>query len=162
MQLRDVLLKATARQITWGEAAEIIGVSDRTLQRWRERLDSEAGSAVADHAKRRLNQKHSTAIFRARVQERSVQHGDGSRGVMAVQDEMSGSIAKTQMVLETTLQRGSTLVRAAMDAAQSSHSIQTDRGGLFLTSPPTKRAEQPRRRGMGVARPDSKPLRLRN
>jgi len=37
MKLQDVLLKAMAKRITWWEAAEIIGVTDRTMRRWRER-----------------------------------------------------------------------------------------------------------------------------
>jgi hypothetical protein len=32
MKLQDVLLKAMARKITWWAAAEIIGVSDRTMR----------------------------------------------------------------------------------------------------------------------------------
>ena len=38
MKLQDVLLKAMARKIRWWDAAEIIGVTDRTMRRWRERL----------------------------------------------------------------------------------------------------------------------------
>jgi hypothetical protein len=34
MKLQDVLLKAMAKKITWWEAAEIIGVTDRTMRRW--------------------------------------------------------------------------------------------------------------------------------
>jgi len=36
MKLQDVLLKAMAKKITWWDAAEIIGVTDRTMRRWRE------------------------------------------------------------------------------------------------------------------------------
>ena len=39
MKLQDVLLKAMAGKMRWWEAAEIIGVSDRTMRRWRERLE---------------------------------------------------------------------------------------------------------------------------
>jgi hypothetical protein len=35
MKLQDVLLKAMAKKIRWWDAAEIIGVSDRTMRRWR-------------------------------------------------------------------------------------------------------------------------------
>ena len=38
MKLQDVLLKAMAKKITWWQAAEIIGVTDRTMRRWREDL----------------------------------------------------------------------------------------------------------------------------
>ncbi len=37
MKLQDVLLKAMARKIRWWDAAEIIGVTDRTMRRWRDR-----------------------------------------------------------------------------------------------------------------------------
>ena len=37
MKLQDVILKALAKRITWLEAAEIIGVCDRTMRRMRER-----------------------------------------------------------------------------------------------------------------------------
>ena len=36
MKVQDVLLKAMAKKITWWAAAEIIGVTDRTMRRWRE------------------------------------------------------------------------------------------------------------------------------
>ena len=42
MELQDVLLKAMAKKITWWEAAEIIGVTDRTMSRWRERMEGAA------------------------------------------------------------------------------------------------------------------------
>jgi transposase len=48
MKLQDVLLKAMAKKITWWEAAEIIGVTDRTMRRWRERLVSDGYSGLVD------------------------------------------------------------------------------------------------------------------
>ena len=39
MKLQDVLLKAMARKIRWPDAGEIVGVTDRTMRRWRERLE---------------------------------------------------------------------------------------------------------------------------
>lgn len=42
MKVQDVQLKATAKKITWWAAAEIIGVSDRTMRRWRERMEEGA------------------------------------------------------------------------------------------------------------------------
>jgi transposase len=51
MKLQDVLLKAMAKKITWWEAAEIIGVSDRTMRRWRERLEEHGYSGLADRRK---------------------------------------------------------------------------------------------------------------
>src|SRR5579862_8769387 len=51
MKLQDVLLKAMAKKITWWAAAEIIGISDRTMRRWRERFEQEGYSGLADRRK---------------------------------------------------------------------------------------------------------------
>lgn len=51
MKLQDVLLKAMAKKITWWAAAEIIGVTDRTMRRWRERLQEHGYSGLADRRK---------------------------------------------------------------------------------------------------------------
>jgi transposase len=51
MKVQDVLLKAMARKITWWAAAEILGVTDRTMRRWRERLEVEGYSGRADRRK---------------------------------------------------------------------------------------------------------------
>jgi transposase len=51
MKLQDVLLKAMAKKITWWDAAEIIGVTDRTMRRWRQRLEADGYSGLADRRK---------------------------------------------------------------------------------------------------------------
>jgi transposase len=48
MKLQDVLLKAMAKKITWWAAAEIIGVSDRTMRRWRERFEANGYDGLMD------------------------------------------------------------------------------------------------------------------
>jgi hypothetical protein len=50
MKLQDVLLKETAKKITWWDAAEIIGVTDRTMRRGREGL-------ATDRRKRRPSER---------------------------------------------------------------------------------------------------------
>ena len=57
MKLQDVLLKAMAKKITWWEAAEIIGVTDRTMRRWRERLETDGYSGLVDRRKARPSDK---------------------------------------------------------------------------------------------------------
>jgi len=39
MKVEEVILRAIARKITWWQAAEIIGISDRQMRRWRERYE---------------------------------------------------------------------------------------------------------------------------
>jgi transposase len=55
MKLQDVLLKAMAKKITWWAAAEIIGVSDRTIRRMREKRERDGYSGLADRRKGRLS-----------------------------------------------------------------------------------------------------------
>ena len=57
MKLHDVLLKAMAKKITWWEAAEIIGVTDRTMRRWRERLASDGYTGLVDRRKAKPSDK---------------------------------------------------------------------------------------------------------
>jgi transposase len=57
MKLQDVLLKAMAKKITWWEAAEIIGVTGRTMRRWRERMEVEGYSGLADRRKGKTSEK---------------------------------------------------------------------------------------------------------
>jgi transposase len=51
MKVQDVLLKAMAKKITWWAAAEIIGVTDRTMRRWRERLEKDGYAGLSDRRK---------------------------------------------------------------------------------------------------------------
>jgi len=39
MKVQEVILRAMARKLKWWEAAEVIGVTDRTMRRWRERYE---------------------------------------------------------------------------------------------------------------------------
>src|SRR6516225_7156898 len=39
MKIQEVILRAMAKKITWWQAAEIIGISDRHMRRWRERYE---------------------------------------------------------------------------------------------------------------------------
>jgi transposase len=51
MKVQDVLLKAMAKKITWWAAAEILGVTDRTMRRWRERIEKDGYAGLADRRK---------------------------------------------------------------------------------------------------------------
>jgi len=51
MKVQDVLLKAMAKKINWLAAAEIIGVSDRTMRRWRIGMEKFGYSGLADRRK---------------------------------------------------------------------------------------------------------------
>ena len=39
MKIQDVILRVMGKKITWWQAAEIIGISDRQMRRWKERYE---------------------------------------------------------------------------------------------------------------------------
>jgi transposase len=41
MKVQEVILRAMARRISWWQAAEILGISDRSMRRWRERYQKQ-------------------------------------------------------------------------------------------------------------------------
>ena len=48
MKVQDVMLQAMAKKITWWQAAEILGISDRHMRRWRERYVEEGYNGLFD------------------------------------------------------------------------------------------------------------------
>ena len=57
MKVQEVILKAMAGSLKFWEAAEIIGVSDRTMRRWRERYQEGGYDGLYDRRKRRPSPK---------------------------------------------------------------------------------------------------------
>jgi Winged helix-turn helix len=48
MKLQEVLLRATAGKIKWWQAAELIGISERQMRRWRKRLEEQGPKGLLD------------------------------------------------------------------------------------------------------------------
>ena len=48
MKVQEVILKARAKEITWWQGAEIIGISDRSMRRWRERSAEHGYDGLCD------------------------------------------------------------------------------------------------------------------
>jgi transposase len=57
MKVQEVILKAMAGRLKWWEAAEIIGVSDRTMRRWRQRYQEHGYDGLYDCRKRQPSPK---------------------------------------------------------------------------------------------------------
>ena len=51
MKVQEVIMRAIAGQLKWWEAAEIIGVSDRTMRRWRQRYQEYGYDGLYDYRK---------------------------------------------------------------------------------------------------------------
>ena len=48
MKVQEVMLRAIARKLTWFQAAEILGITDRHLRRWRERYEQGGFDGLLD------------------------------------------------------------------------------------------------------------------
>ena len=57
MKVQEVILRALAKKITWGQAAEIIGISDRQMRRWRERYEEFGYDGLFDRRRGRPSPK---------------------------------------------------------------------------------------------------------
>ena len=57
MKIQEVILKAMAGKLKWWEAAEIIGVTDRTMRRWRQEYEEHGYKGLWDYRKRRPSPK---------------------------------------------------------------------------------------------------------
>lgn len=53
MKVQEVLLRVTIGRLTWGQATEFLGLSDRRLRRWRERYEADGYDGCSTAAGRR-------------------------------------------------------------------------------------------------------------
>jgi len=82
MKIQEVVLKAMAGKLKWWEAAEIIGVTDRTMRRWRQQYQEHGYSGLWDYRKRRPSPKRVPVadlekvlqLYRERYFDFNVQH----------------------------------------------------------------------------------------
>ena len=57
VKVQEVILRAMAKRITWWQAAEIIGLSDRSLRRWRRRYEDYGYDGLLDRRRGRPSPK---------------------------------------------------------------------------------------------------------
>jgi len=67
MRLQDVILQATAKKITWWQAAEILGISARTMRRWKYKYEHYGMMAAMDRRRGRPNWRKVDAASAERV-----------------------------------------------------------------------------------------------
>ena len=48
MKVQEVILRAMAKRITWWQAAEILGITERSMRRWRAWMEKEGYRGVLD------------------------------------------------------------------------------------------------------------------
>lgn len=82
MKVQEVLLRAMAKKISWWQAAETIGVSARTMRRWRERLEAQGYDVLADRRKGVMSPKRVSlaiceqvlGLYRERYYDLNIRH----------------------------------------------------------------------------------------
>jgi len=82
MKVQDVMLQAMAKKITWWQAAEILGISDRHMRRWRERYVEEGYNGLFDRRRGKPSRRRVPvatvervfALYREKYFDLNVQH----------------------------------------------------------------------------------------
>src|SRR6266571_2253361 len=82
MKVQDVILQAMAKKITWWQAAEILGISDRYMRRWRERYVEEGYNGLFDRRRGQPSRRRVPvatvekvfALYREKYFDLNVQH----------------------------------------------------------------------------------------
>ena len=82
MKVQDVMLQAMAKKITWWQAAEILGISDRHMRRWRERYVEEGYNGLLDRRRGQPSRRRVPvatvekvfALYREKYFDLNVQH----------------------------------------------------------------------------------------
>src|SRR5499425_2039214 len=82
MKVQEVILRALAKKITWWQAAEIIGISDRQMRRWRERYEEFGYDGLFDRRRGQPSPKRVSlavveqvlGLYRERYFDLNVQH----------------------------------------------------------------------------------------
>jgi hypothetical protein len=82
MKVQEVMLRARAKKITWIQAAEILGITPRSLRRWRKRADRYGDEQLLDRRRRTPSQRRVPgpvidrilALYRDRYRDYNVRH----------------------------------------------------------------------------------------
>ena len=80
MKVQEVILRAMAKKITWWQAAEILGLSDRSMRRWRERYEEFGYDGLFDRRQGKPSLKRvpvalvEQALYRDRYFDLNVRH----------------------------------------------------------------------------------------
>jgi transposase len=82
IKVQDVMLQAMAKKITWWQAAEILGISDRHMRRWRERYEQEGYNGLLERRRGKPSRRRVAlalvekvlALYREKYFDLKVQH----------------------------------------------------------------------------------------
>src|SRR2546422_852086 len=136
MKVQEVILRAVAKKITWWQAAEIIGISDRQMRRWRKR---------GVHRKRRQRRPLPGMLL----------HIDGSRhrwfqderwyDLIVILDDATSEIYYAQLVEEESTLTVMAALQEVIARKGLFCALYSDRGSHFWLTPKAGEAVDPHR-----------------
>ena len=97
MKVQEVILRAMAKKITWWQAAEIIGLSDRSLRHWRGRYEQFGYDGLFD---RRPGRPLPRMLLHLDVSSHQWFHDDRSYELIEVLDDATSGTYWAQWVEE--------------------------------------------------------------
>ena len=82
MKIQEVILRAMAKKMSWWEAAEVIGISDRQMRRWKQRYEEHGYDGLYDRRWGKASPKRVPlktvekvlALYRERYSDCNVRH----------------------------------------------------------------------------------------
>src|SRR3974390_2450695 len=161
MKVQEVMLRAMARKITWYQAAEILGITDRHLRRWRERYEQFGFDGVLDRRRRRpwvkaalqgaglVARGRKRGVHRKRRPRRPLPgmllHIDGSRhqwfqderwhDLLVILDDATSEIYYAQLVEEESTATVMAGLREVIERKGVFCALYSDRGSHFWQTP---------------------------
>jgi hypothetical protein len=87
MKLQEVLLRPTSGKIKWWQAAELIGISERQMRRWRKRYEEQGYHGLLD---RRLRKPSSRRVPKEQA-EAVLSHSESGLPALSAAVSMSAS-----------------------------------------------------------------------
>ena len=69
MKTQELILRAMAKRLTWWQAAEIIGISDRSMRRWKQRYQKHGYDGLFDRRRGKPSPKRVPLVLAERVLE---------------------------------------------------------------------------------------------
>src|SRR5207302_1125643 len=136
MKVQDVILQAMAKKITWWQAAEILGISDRHMRRWRERYVEQGYNGLFDRRRGQPSRRRVPVVLL---------HIDGSRhqwfqderwfDLIVILDDATSEIYYAQLVEEESTVTVMAGLREVIERKGVFCALYSDRGSHFWLTP---------------------------
>src|SRR5262250_1108099 len=146
LKIQDIILRAMARKITWWQAAEIIGISDRSMRRWKSRYDEYGYDGLFDRRRGKPSPKRvqmNTAeevlrLYREKYPDLNVRHFpaklEGVHGIEVVDDATSETYCG-ELVEEESTRTVMAALKEVVEEKGRFGALYSDRASHFFETP---------------------------